>query len=480
METVSHIMSYLSDQMHTFFESSTLPMFLTKVGSRDVLAYNNAFKENEFKYEGFIRVWSKDYSQSLKKKNFLVEIDGSMMKFLTSELDNEVVLIQLVETQRALNNIPQDSAESVQYHPDVDQKVESAFSASRFKHIAELAPLGIVITDKNFKILWFNNSCDHFFGKNKLLNHNFIDFIYVKNLAGFWNQFNKNKIGKEIINFDFTINNTKLAREFHIKCTGKKILSDEEFPDGYVFILEDNTEYQSFSEEITERNLELNQINHELDKFLYSVSHNIRGPVASLEGLLKVIDISDVKTVNELKHHLRLNLRLLNSFVHDISNVATNIHTHVKFQEIHLHKTITEILLFMDNIYETTAVKKLNFDFNYTLVSDLNRIAMVLKGVLKNSYQYRDIRKNNLEITVTVSQTEDFHLIEITDNGIGIDQNVMPKIFNMFYRGTVLSTGNGMGLYNSREFLKKIGGTMNIESRDRYWTKAKIYLPITA
>ena len=65
------------------------------------------------------------------------------------------------------------------------------------------------------------------------------------------------------------------------------------------------------------KSLELNQINHELDKFLYSVSHNIRGPIASLEGLLKVIEISDLNAVNQLKHHLRLNLRLLNSFVHD-------------------------------------------------------------------------------------------------------------------------------------------------------------------
>jgi signal transduction histidine kinase len=479
MEKTSHTLSYLSDQMHTFFESSTLPMFLTKVGSRDVLAYNNAFKEKECKYESFIRVWEKDYSQSLKRGSFLVEINHSILKFLTTELDNDVVLVQLIETDNT-SDLSQERMSKIEQTSDSQKEMEAIFTGSRFKKIADLAPVGIIITDKNFKILWYNNSCDQLFGENHLLNQNFMDFIYIKDLAGFWSQFKANNVAKELIHFDFTINNTKLVKEFQIKCTGQKLPIDEEFPDGYAFILADNTDYLSFSEEITERNLELNQINHELDKFLYSVSHNIRGPVASLEGLLKVIDISDIKTVNELKHHLRLNLRLLNSFVHDISNVATNIHTHVKFQEINLHQTISEILLFMDNIYEITSVKKLNFDFNYTLVSDINRLAMVIKGVLKNSYQYRDIRKNNLELTVSVSQTEDFHLIEITDNGIGIDEKVMPKIFNMFYRGTVLSTGNGMGLYNSREFLKKIGGTMNIESQDRYWTKTKIYLPITA
>ncbi|PTB93251.1 hypothetical protein C9994_13225 [Marivirga lumbricoides] len=263
-----------------------------------------------------------------------------------------------------------------------------------------------------------------------------------------------------------------------IKCTALANPVRDEGAEGFIFLLEDETEKTNFSQEIKTKSLELNQINHELDKFLYSVSHNIRGPIASLEGLLKVIEISDLNAVNQLKHHLRLNLRLLNSFVHDISNVATNIHTHVKYKEINLYDMVDELLLFMNNIYELNAVKKINVPYDYTLISDPDRLAIVLKGILKNSYQYRDIGKNNQIIEVNVSKNEDFHLIEIVDNGIGIKDEVKPRIFDMFYRGTELSTGNGMGLHNTREILKKIGGTMNIESRDRLWTKAKMYLPV--
>jgi signal transduction histidine kinase len=48
----------------------------------------------------------------------------------------------------------------------------------------------------------------------------------------------------------------------------------------------------------------------------------------------------------------------------------------------------------------------------------------------------------------------------------------------MFYRGTELSSGNGLGLYNCKEILKKVGGRISIESHYRKWTQVKIYLPL--
>jgi signal transduction histidine kinase len=136
------------------------------------------------------------------------------------------------------------------------------------------------------------------------------------------------------------------------------------------------------------------------------------------------------------------------------------------------------MLFFVDNIYELNPKVNLNIPAEYTVKTDGNRLGIILKCLLKNSFQYRDKRKEEFKIDIKVSRNEDFHLIEILDNGIGISLKVMPHIFDMFYRGTELSNGNGMGLYNAREILKKIGGTMNIESEVNKWTKVKIYLPI--
>jgi signal transduction histidine kinase len=136
------------------------------------------------------------------------------------------------------------------------------------------------------------------------------------------------------------------------------------------------------------------------------------------------------------------------------------------------------MLLFVDNIYEIDPKVTIDIPMDYIVRTDANRLGIVIKCLLKNSFQYRDSRKEQFEIQIKVTQNEDIHLIELTDNGIGVSEKVKPYIFDMFYRGTELSSGNGMGLYNSREILKKLGGTMNIESKERAWTKAKIYLPV--
>lgn len=481
MESAENITLYIQDQMYEFFEKNISPMFLFHTVSKKAVAYNHVFLNNAAHYKHFIPLWVVKYRQS-SRVNTLVEYKGDRIQFLSSDLGEDLLLIQMVEISVSLINEIEALAQ-----PDIVDKKENHKNSgvffkkgfeSTFSRMCENAPIGIVFTDVDFTILWSNEKCNQLFGRSNLYQTNFADAIFVNNIADFWSKIEKSKKSDASLNFSFSIKNIKSGKDIFVRCTALGTRNESGTTDGFIFLLEDDTEKTNFSQEIKVRSLELNQINHELDKFLYSVSHNIRGPIASLEGLLKVIEISDLNAVNQLKHHLRLNLRLLNSFVQDINNVATNIHTHVKHKEINLYNMIDELLLFMDSIYEINAVKRINIPYDYTLISDSDRLAIVLKGVLKNSYQYKDLGKNELVIEVNVSKNEDFHLIEIIDNGIGIKDEIKPRIFDMFYRGTELSTGNGMGLHNTREILKKIGGTMNIESRDRLWTKVKMYLPV--
>ncbi|MBK6264549.1 PAS domain-containing sensor histidine kinase [Marivirga sp. S37H4] len=486
METIRNLMSNVSDKVYTFFTNNPSPMFLKNSDSVEVLAYNKAFMENECDYKHFVSVWKQGYFEHHQKNTTLVESGHEKAQFLTTALDDNISLVQLIRlpVQSHQKTGKDDNNEKHTLKSDsstvaIDKPVKKiSRTGNRFRKMAEIAPIGVVFTNPTYDILWSNEKCLHLFGRNSLHKTNFLDAIYMENISDFWAKIKESKERGKPVQFNFTIKNLKSAKDIYVKCSAFAVDDDLEYKEGYVFLLEDNTENTNFSEEITERNLELNHRNHELDKFLYSVSHNIRGPVASLQGLLEVIEISDVQTVNQLKHHLRLNLRLLNAFVQDISNVATNIHTHVKNKELNLYSIVDELLHFMDNIYEVNAVKEITIPFGYTLTSDEDRLSIVLKSILKNSFQYRDTRKNELNIHVSVNKNEYFHIITIQDNGIGIAEEVKPKVFDMFYRGTELSTGNGMGLHNAREILKKIGGTMNIESLDRHWTKVKIYLPI--
>lgn len=441
-------------------------MFIIDLNSHKFLNVNQHFVKKHSEFENALTVFEKSIQENELPKGVQLEQDGKVFLFNPIFQNDDKALIQILELNKAVKPVKKISAQHV-------------FEESQFnKDLLNKLPSGIVYTNKSFEALWFNDKFNFLFGRDLEEKFNFIDAIYVKNISQFWSKIEKlNEEGGQV-SFSFVIHNVKNSSEVFINATAFPVGSNHQLEDGYIFILEDKTENLNYSEEITKQNLALNQINHELDKFLYSVSHNIRGPIASLEGLLKVIEISDIHTVNELKHHLRLNLRLLNSFVSDISNVATNIHTHVSFEEVNLRNVFEQMLLFVDNIYEIEPKISTEIPIDYTVKTDANRLGIIIKCLLKNSFQYRDKRKDEFEIKMNVTQNEDFHLIEIIDNGMGISDKVKPFIFDMFYRGTELSNGNGMGLYNSREILKKLGGTMNIESKEREWTKVKIYLPV--
>lgn len=448
------------------FENGRDPMFIIDLGSHKFLNVNQQFAKKHSEFENVLTLFKANIEESGLNNGVQLELDGEVFLFNPIFWMDGKVLVQILELNRQKKPIKKSSKN----HLFNDTLIST--------ELLNKLPSGIVHTNKNFESLWFNDKFNLLFGREMEEKFNFIDAIYVKNISQFWNKIEKlNEDGGQV-SFSFVIHNVKDSKEVFINATAFPVGSKHLLEEGYIFILEDKTENLNFSEEITKQNLALNQINHELDKFLYSVSHNIRGPIASLEGLMKVIEISDVRTVNELKHHLRLNLRLLNSFVSDISNVATNIHTHVNFEEVNLRNIIEQMLFFVDNIYDINPKISTEIPVDYTVKTDANRLGIIIKCLLKNSFQYRDRRKENFEIQLKVTQNEDFHLIEIIDNGIGISEKVKPYIFDMFYRGTELSSGNGMGLYNSREILKKLGGTMNIESKEREWTKAKIYLPV--
>ncbi|WP_375578407.1 HAMP domain-containing sensor histidine kinase [Marivirga tractuosa] len=451
-----------------FFENGKNPMFIIDIDTHQYLNVNQQFAKNRVELEKVLAFFETEIIGKDEIQSSQFNQGEKIFLFNPIYQTNRKALIQIIELSNSQPNI--DYKNGFQKHPFEDISIN--------KELFNTLPIGLVHTNKEFESVWFNEKFKILFGRGVDKNFNFLDAIYVKNISQFWNKIEKLNEEGGYVNFSFVIHNVKQSDEIFINATAISIGKQHNLGEGFIFILEDRTENMHFSEEITKQNLALNQINHELDKFLYSVSHNIRGPIASLEGLLKVIEISDVQTVNELKHHLRLNLRLLNGFVSDISNVATNIHTHVNLEEVNLRDVLEQMVLFVDNIYDINP--KVTFDIadNYKVKTDSDRFGIILKSLLKNSFQYRDSRKDKFEIDIRVTRNEDFHLIELTDNGIGISEKVKPFIFDMFYRGTELSTGNGMGLYNSREVLKKIGGTINIESKEREWTKAKIYLPL--
>jgi signal transduction histidine kinase len=359
--------------------------------------------------------------------------DGALNDFITENIaDVKQTIIEdgisLLECDQLLfqnfkqneNDIDRLKEERLVANVQAEELGEKLYhSQKQFHKIAKIAPTGILFTNTEFKIKWSNDKGFELFGSKLIIHQSLMDLIIIIEPLKFQKDLDNLKLNDQPIHFKFKIQNQQDHRDYFITCHGVSLLGIG-MEKTFIFILEDHTENTYYSEEITQRNLELTHRNNELDKFLYSVSHNIRGPIASLQGLLDVFNISNLETFNELKHHLRLNLRLLNSFVEDVQNVTTNLHTHPQNQEVDIIALIEEILRFLTKIYKISPDVDLNIPTDYKIFTDYDRLTIVLKNVLKNAFLYRDKNKSNFEIIIKLRQIDYHHYLEITDNGIGI------------------------------------------------------------
>jgi signal transduction histidine kinase len=109
--------------------------------------------------------------------------------------------------------------------------------------------------------------------------------------------------------------------------------------------------------------------------------------------------------------------------------------------------------------------------------SDVVRIGTIFNNLLSNAVRFQDPHKGKSTLQVKVVCKSRYAHILVMDNGIGIAEEHLPKVFNMFYRATQHGVGSGIGLYLVKETVTKLNGTMRLNSRLGEFTEFEIILP---
>ncbi len=218
--------------------------------------------------------------------------------------------------------------------------------------------------------------------------------------------------------------------------------------------------------ELSFNNQLLIKANRELDRFVYSASHDLRAPLSSLLGLIEISQRTN--DAEEIKHCLSLmKVRVadLDSFIKDIIDYSRNTRQEVRtenFNLLELTKEVADGLKFgsgMEDIFIKYAI-----DPALMVITDRSRLKVVMNNLIGNALKYSSPYKEDQLISIE-GKIEDNRLkIKIEDNGIGIAEEHQPKIFDMFYRASEKSKGSGLGLYIVKETLDKLNGTIQVTS----------------
>lgn len=246
-------------------------------------------------------------------------------------------------------------------------------------------------------------------------------------------------------------------------------------------IMRDITEQKKYENDLIHFNAELKKTNAELDRFVYSTSHDLRAPLKSMMGLIYMmgedIDLENTDLHDRLKM-LGNSVKKLDDFIEEILRYSRNSRMVLEKNEVDFRKMLEEIKRdhkFSEEIKGVQIVEEINSEEIF--ISDYNRLSIVLNNIFSNALKYRDFSKDASIVKITINADEKKARIVVEDNGIGITNENQEKIFDMFYRATTQASGSGIGLYIVKEALDKLGGTISVESELHYGTKFIIDVP---
>jgi len=227
------------------------------------------------------------------------------------------------------------------------------------------------------------------------------------------------------------------------------------------------------------KNEELQKAYDELDKFAYSVTHNVRGPLLSVLGAIQVSHF--VENVSELRDILSMmeesvkNLDTYIQSVHDYHNVQRG---QLHIEEIDFNEIVKE----QQDIFKLMAsMKNIRFQVNVlqheVFRSDKISVKIILNNLLSNAFKFqrRDHKDKCVELDIGVAKG--FARISIKDNGIGINKADIGEIFNMFFRASTEEVGAGFGLYNVKDALIKLNGNVDVDSTLGEGSEFKVVIP---
>lgn len=238
---------------------------------------------------------------------------------------------------------------------------------------------------------------------------------------------------------------------------------------------------QERTQDLQKANEELLVRNTELDRFVYSASHDLSAPLKSILGLISVARLENPTGVHlEYLAMMERSVRKLEEFIKDVVSYSRTTRMPVRYESCNFSEIVKSLL--SDHQYSPN-YEKINFIISdgtgQPIVTDITRLKMILNNLISNAIKFH--RYNGpVEpyVKISLSRNLSSYMIVVQDNGSGIEEKHLKHIFEMFYRASEQSQGSGLGLYILNESVAKLGGSVEAHSVLDSGTSFIITLPI--
>jgi PAS domain S-box-containing protein len=230
---------------------------------------------------------------------------------------------------------------------------------------------------------------------------------------------------------------------------------------------------------LKDKNEELVRINNDLDNFVYTASHDLKSPVVNIEGFISILmkrlskheDEVEKKMLDMISESAKKLKRTINDLT-EITKVQKDLQEPpvlLSFAEV-LEDVSADLDLM---IKESDAIVTTRLEVQ-TVEFTRKNLRSILYNLLSNAVKYRHPDRQP-QVAISTSETEDFILFLIRDNGLGISSQQISKLFTMFKRFHSHVEGTGIGLYIVKRIIENNGGRIEVESQEEEGTTFKVY-----
>jgi signal transduction histidine kinase len=234
------------------------------------------------------------------------------------------------------------------------------------------------------------------------------------------------------------------------------------------------------NEALKDYSTSLERTNRELEEFAYISSHDMKSPITSLHGILALMQQKEaIKPEHNHLFNLAINsVRQMQKNINALNEIIAFRKTlKIERQQIDLNEALEEVKLrILDQIVTDQVVIKADFSGSRYVNYPAVHLKSIFQNLLTNAIKYKQEGKPAI-IDINTTREENFVVLEVKDNGMGIDiERFKDKLFGLFQRFHTHTEGTGIGLHMIHSIVESYGGKIYVDSEVDKGTTFKIYL----
>jgi signal transduction histidine kinase len=216
-----------------------------------------------------------------------------------------------------------------------------------------------------------------------------------------------------------------------------------------------------------------------IEKFIYSCSHDLRAPVSSIQGLLRIAEYyPNHEETHKCLEMIEACTQKMDKMIRSLEEYMINSQHEIQKEEVNGQELVEQIVGNYEEQLSSkgiTVLKEINITMPW--MTDRHSTYQIIKHLLANAINFSDSEKKEKKILIRISATRYDSLIEVIDNGLGIPDSDQEKIFDVFYRASAQSEGLGMGLFLVNHLSQRIRANLSFNSIPKMGSCFRVNIP---